>query len=58
MRNEGDTFYREILQELFLVETDAIALIKWQQLYELLEDGLDACEDVANTIEGVVIKDA
>ena len=58
LENEGDTFYREILQELFLVETDAIALIKWQQLYELLEDGLDACEDVANTIEGVVIKDA
>ena len=58
LENEGDTFYREILQELFLVETDAIALIKWQQLYELLEDGLDACEDVANIIEGVVIKDA
>ena len=58
LENEGDTFYREILQELFLVEKDAITLIKWQQLYELFEDGLDACEDVANTIEGVVIKDA
>ena len=58
LENEGDTFYREILQELFLVEKDAITLIKWQQLYELFEDGLDSCEDVANTIEGVVIKDA
>ena len=58
LENEGDTIYREILQELFMVETDAIALIKWQQLYELLEDGLDACEDDANTIEAVFINDA
>lgn len=58
LENEGDTFYREVLQELFLTEKNAIDLIKWQQLYELFEDGLDACEDVANTIEGVVIKDA
>ncbi|MEG0284004.1 MAG: DUF47 family protein [Erysipelotrichales bacterium] len=56
IENEGDLVYRRILTDLFKEEKDPIELIKWKHLYEQLEDCLDSCEGVANTIEGVVVK--
>ena len=40
----------------FANEKDAVEVIKWKEIYELLENTLDACEDVANIVEGVVMK--
>ena len=37
------------------MSTDAITVLKWQQIYQALENVTDACEDVANVIEGVVL---
>lgn len=56
IENEGDLLYREALTNLFNVETDPIEVIKWKHLFEQMEGALDACEDVANIIEGVVMK--
>ncbi len=56
LENEGDIVYREGLKTLFKDEKDPIELIKWKHLFEQLEASLDACEDVANIVEGVVMK--
>ena len=56
IENEGDVFYRNALKDLFKNEKDPIELIKWKHLYEHLETSLDSCENVANMLEGVVMK--
>ncbi len=56
IENEGDIVYRDALTALFRSETDPIEVIKWKHLFEQMEGALDACEDVANIIEGVVMK--
>jgi len=56
LENEGDILYRKALQGLFRNEKDPIELIKWKHLYEQLEASLDACENVANIVEGAVMK--
>jgi predicted phosphate transport protein (TIGR00153 family) len=58
LENEADTILRSALGKLFKETTDAIAVIKWKELYELIEEATDRCEDVANTIEGVVLENA
>ncbi len=56
IENQGDEAYGKIIQNLFLNERDAVEIIKWREIYEYLEKTLDACEDVANVIEGIVSK--
>jgi len=58
IENEGDVVYRKAIKSLFETETNALEVIKWKQIYEFLEDSIDACEDVANILEGVVMKHA
>jgi len=58
LEDEADHIYHIALGKLFEVERDPIALIKWKELYETLEASLDRCEDVANVIEGIVVKNA
>jgi len=56
LENEGDTLLRQGLANLFEQEIDPLEVIKWKEIYELLETITDRCEDVANIIEGVVLK--
>ncbi|MBE6033809.1 DUF47 domain-containing protein [Aminipila sp.] len=56
IENEGDVIYRKALSKLFREEKDPIELIKWKHLFEELEASLDSCENVANILEGVVMK--
>ncbi|MDO4487005.1 MAG: DUF47 family protein [Bacillota bacterium] len=56
IENDGDTLYRDALKKLFREEKDPIELIKWKHLYEQLETSLDSCENVANIVEGVIMK--
>jgi uncharacterized protein Yka (UPF0111/DUF47 family) len=58
IENEGDLLYRNVMSELFTSGMDTLEIIKWKEIYEFLENSLDACEDVANTVEGVVMKHA
>jgi predicted phosphate transport protein (TIGR00153 family) len=58
LEEEADHIYHEALGNLFEVEKDPINLIKRKELLETLETALDKCEDVANVIEGIVVKNA
>ena len=58
LENAGDRLLRDSLGALFDGNPDALAVIKWRDLYTLLESATDKCEDVANVIEGIVLKNA
>ncbi len=58
LENEGDVALRSIMADLFENEKDAIELIKWKDIYQLLEEAIDVCEDVSNIAEGIVLKHA
>ena len=56
LENEADRIYQQAIQGLFATVTDPIALIKEKDLLDVLEQVTDCCEDVANVVEGVVVK--
>jgi uncharacterized protein len=58
LENEGDVASRAAIAKLFEEETNPIEVIKWKELYEHLETAIDKCEDAANIIEQVVLKNA
>jgi len=58
LENEGDTLFREAVAQLFQDHEDPLEVIKWKDLYETLEKGIDKCEDVANVLESIVLKNA
>jgi predicted phosphate transport protein (TIGR00153 family) len=56
LENEADDVYFRAIGELFKEEKDPIAVIKWKEFYEILENATDRCESVANIIESIVLK--
>jgi hypothetical protein len=58
LENEADRVCREAISRLFDEEKDPIQLIKWKEIYETLERATDKCEDAANILESVVVKNA
>jgi predicted phosphate transport protein (TIGR00153 family) len=56
LENEADRVYQEAIRGLFESERDPIMVIKWKELFDVLEQITDACEDVVNVIESVVVK--
>jgi uncharacterized protein Yka (UPF0111/DUF47 family) len=59
LENEGDAMYREALGRLFSDNNmPATELIKWKDIYDLLEQTMDRCEHVANVLNTIAIKNA
>jgi len=58
IENQGDQVSRKAISDLFRSEKDPIHVMKLKDVYDNLEDALDRCEDVANVIENIVIKNA
>jgi predicted phosphate transport protein (TIGR00153 family) len=58
LENEGDQVVRAAIADLFSNGQDPIEVIKWKDIYALLESTIDKCEDVANVIERIVVKHA
>jgi uncharacterized protein len=58
LESEADKVMRGAISELFRNETDVRQLIKLKAVYEALESATDKCQDVANTIESVVLENA
>ena len=58
LENVADKILRSALARLFREEKDPITVIKWKEIYEILESATDRCEDVANVIEGVVLENS
>jgi predicted phosphate transport protein (TIGR00153 family) len=56
LESEADILMREAVERLFAAPSDAIALIKTKEIYELMEEAIDRCEDVADTLRNVVVK--
>jgi len=58
LENRIDRGFRDALGHLFEEVKDPILIIKWKEIYEHLEDASDKCEDVANILEAIVLKNA
>jgi uncharacterized protein len=58
LENEADRIHQGAVRSLFDDERDPIVIIKWKEILDFLEDATDRCEDVANVVEGVVVKHA
>jgi len=58
LENEGDRMLRVAIGELFSGGKDASELVKWKDIYDLLEATMDACEHAANVMETIAIKNA
>jgi hypothetical protein len=58
VENVADQVYRAALAELFSDSTDIAHIIKWREIFAHMESATDRCEDVANVLEGVAVKNA
>jgi predicted phosphate transport protein (TIGR00153 family) len=56
LENQADRIKAQSVARLFREEKDPIVVIKWNQIFSALENVTDACEDVANVIEGIVME--
>jgi predicted phosphate transport protein (TIGR00153 family) len=56
LENEGDRYYRRTIAELFSGDYRAMDVLKYKDVIEEIEQAIDGLEDVANTIEGIVLK--
>jgi uncharacterized protein len=56
LENEADRAHQQSVSRLFDDEPNPIVVIKWKEALDFLEDATDRCEDVANVIEGVMVK--
>ena len=56
LENEADRVHQESVSRLFEDEKDPILVMKWKETLDFLEYATDRCEDVANVLEGVVVK--
>jgi len=58
LENDGDRTSRNAIASLFDNGIDPMVVIRWKDIFERLEEAIDACEHVANTLEGIVIKNS
>jgi uncharacterized protein len=56
LENEADRTHQEAVSRLFEDERDPLMVMKWKETLDFLEDATDRCEDVANVLEGVIVK--
>jgi uncharacterized protein Yka (UPF0111/DUF47 family) len=58
LENESDRICRTLIAQLFEDEKDPVQIIKWKEIFEVIETAVDKCEDVSNVIESVILKNA
>jgi predicted phosphate transport protein (TIGR00153 family) len=56
LENEADRVHQHAVSRLFDEERDPLTVMKWKETLDFLEDATDRCEDVANVLEGVMVK--
>ena len=56
LEDEGDRLMREAVSELFSSGEDAISVIRWKDIHEQLEEAVDACENAADVLEAILVK--
>jgi uncharacterized protein len=55
LEHEGDLILRNTLGRLYDEEKDLRLLIKWKEIYEIVESAIDQCKDVADILEGIML---
>ncbi len=58
IENQADYVFDKAVSELFMYEKDAVKLIKYKEILSALEDATDMCEDAANVLESILVKNA
>lgn len=58
VENQADYVFDRAVADLFLYEKDAIRLIKYKEIYAALETATDMCEDAADVMESILVKNA
>jgi predicted phosphate transport protein (TIGR00153 family) len=56
LEDEGDRLVRDAVAGLFRSGQDPISIIRWKEIYEQLEDAVDACENAADVLEAILVK--
>ena len=56
IEHEGDELYHSSMRKLFSGSIDCLEVMKWNESYQSLEKIIDACEDVANAVQRIVVK--
>ena len=56
LEDEGDRLNREAVKELFTSNEDPIVVIRWKDIHEQLEEAVDACENAADVLEAIMVK--
>jgi uncharacterized protein Yka (UPF0111/DUF47 family) len=56
LEDEGDRLNRESIAQLFASSDDAVAIIRWKDIHEQLEEAVDACENAADVLEAILVK--
>jgi hypothetical protein len=56
LENESDRICRSLIAQLFEEEKDPVQIIKWKEIFEVIETAVDKCEDVSNVIESIILK--
>ena len=58
LEEQGDRLHEKAIKGLFIVKTDSIEIIKWTHIFEAIETSFDSCENVADCIEEVLMKNS
>ena len=56
LEDEGDDLARRSISELFRSQSDALAVVRWKDIHEQLEEAVDACENAADVLEAILVK--
>jgi uncharacterized protein len=56
LEDEGDRLEREAVADLFRSGADALTIIRWKDIHEQLEEAVDACENAADVLEAILVK--
>lgn len=58
LEEEGDALYTKAVRRLYMTSHDAVELTIWREIFDRMEKCCDACEHVANAVEGVIMKNS
>ena len=58
LEEKADALYAKAIQSLFAGSPDPLVVIKWKEIYDNLEHAVDECEDVANVLESISLKNS
>ena len=56
LEDEGDRLNREAVHELFSTNEDPMDVLRWKDIHEQLEEAVDACENAADVLEAILVK--